>query len=75
MEGIGVRFRPQSGVATVVRQSLNELVGSKTILGGSQDKLSTMQILTMLGNIVRIYPHLDATASDLTSSLPGMYGG
>ena len=45
MEGIGIRYRSQSSFATFVGRSLNELVGSKTILGGSQDKLNTEQIL------------------------------
>jgi len=83
MEGVGIRYRPQRSIATVVGQSLDSLTGSgsrayaagsywKTVLG---PKANTTQVLSVLGNTTRIHSYLKSTASGLSSALSRKYSG
>jgi len=81
MEGMSIRYRPQSIVATVVNQSFQELTGGNAYsagtywgsIFGSQGPL--MQPLCNLGNTTRMHDHLKITAGGLKSALSRKHKG
>jgi len=83
MEGMGIRYRPEQSMATVVDQSLSQLTtngygaGSywksiftnKTHRAASFTTIQSVSILAMLGNSTRVYPYLHQTAIDVQEIL------
>lgn len=75
MEGMAIRYRPKSTVATVVNQSFNELTGGKANSAGSYwsnifgSQTPIMQPLCTLGNTTRMHDHLRISANGLKSAL------
>jgi len=87
MEGMGIRYRPETCVGTVVNQSLNDLIGSraygagsywKTVLRNGRGVSTTtpaVPILTVLGNTTRSHSHLHSRARGMKDSLSAKYSG
>jgi len=89
MEGMGIRYRPETCVGTVVNQSLTDLIGSrpygagsywKTVLRGHHGRgvsttPSAVPILTVLGNTTRVHSHLHSRARGMKDSLSSKYSG
>jgi len=81
MEGMGIRYRPQSSVGTTVRQSLNDLTGSQSYAAGSYWKSifngnsESIPILSVLGNTTRVHSHLNTTAKNISQALSRKYQG
>ena len=83
-EGVGVRYRPERSICTVLNQSCGKLVHGgygagtywESILGSSSESPSAVSVL---GNTTRVYPHLHRVATDLreclgrSSRLRGLY--
>ncbi len=81
MEGMGIRYRPQSSVGTVVRQSIYDLTSSKSYAAGTywksifNNQIQNVPVLTVLGNSTRSYSHLKTTANNISQSLSRKYQG
>merc|ERR550539_227400 len=81
MEGMGIRYRPQSSVSTVVRQSVNRLTGSQSYAAGTYWKsifgkdINNTQVLSVVGNTTRIHSHLNTTAKSMNEALSRKYQG
>ena len=81
MEGMSIRYRPQSIVATVVNQSFQELTGGNAYSAGTYwgsifgPQGPTMQPLCNLGNTTRMHDHLKITARGLKSALSRKHKG
>jgi hypothetical protein len=81
MEGMGIRYRPQTSIATVAAQPLDVLTGYgvdpsgmywRSIFGAS---LKTAQELTVFGNSTRVYTHLSQISDSFKSALSRKYSG
>ena len=76
-EGMGVSYRPERSICTVLNQSCSKLVQGgygagtywETILGSSASQSEPPSVVSALGNTTRIYPHLQQVTSDLKLSL------
>ena len=88
MEGMGIRYRPQSSVGTIVSQSVNDLTQSqafaagtywKSIFGGGNgtgiSSIRSTPLLTYAGNSTRVYSHLKATSNNMSLALSRKYQG
>mmetsp|Transcript_20045 Transcript_20045/g.25306 ORF Transcript_20045/g.25306 Transcript_20045/m.25306 type:complete len:131 (+) Transcript_20045:1-393(+) len=78
---MGIRYRPQSSVGTVLRQSIYDLTSSKSYAAGIYWKsifngqIQNVPVLTVLGNSTRSYSHLKTTACNTSQSLSRKYQG
>ena len=82
MEGMGIRYRPQTSVGTVVEDSIQTLIGSRSYGAGSYWKSilgpfpqKNPCTLTVLGNTTRVYRHLSSLSIDFSSSMSRKYNG
>ena len=87
MEGMGIRYRPEVSVGSVVRQSIRGLTDNAgygagaywdSVLGRTKDGSNTFAntpVLAVLGNSTRIHGHLVATSSNLEAALSRKYTG
>jgi hypothetical protein len=71
MQGMGIRFRPEQSVATVVDQSLGELTANGYAAGSYWKRVwgSRQPVMAVLGNTTRSYIMLDQVATDLKQAL------
>ena len=81
MEGMGIRYRPQTSFATVTAQPLGALTGYgdypsgmywRSIFGAS---LKTVQELTVFGNSTRVHTHLSHISDSFRTALSRKYSG
>jgi hypothetical protein len=81
MEGMGIRYRPQTSISTVVAQPLDVLTGYgvdpsglywRSIFGPS---IKTTQELTILSNSTRVHSHLNHISDSFKSALSRKYSG
>jgi hypothetical protein len=89
MEGMGIKYRPQVSLGSVVRQSIRGLTGNagysagaywKSVLSDSDqtstdDSYLNTPVLSVLGNSTRIYPYLNSTSMNLSAALSRKYRG
>jgi hypothetical protein len=81
MQGMGIRYRPESSIATVVNQSLSTLTGTngyaagsywRSVYGGgsgSSSSSTNTPVLSVLGNSTRVYPHLQQISDDMKQAM------
>ncbi len=79
MEGMGVRYRPQTSIATVAAHPFESLTGSRGSYWGAilnnHSRKNPAQVLALLGNSTRIHSHLKSTAIGLKNALSRKYTG
>ncbi|CAB9497736.1 expressed unknown protein [Seminavis robusta] len=75
MEGMGIRYRPETAFGLVCHQDLNKLTCASHRYGAGSYWQYLMgagveiPVLSVLGNTTRMYPHLHAVASQMKSAL------
>jgi hypothetical protein len=82
VEGMGIRYRPERSMCTVLNQSLPELTSGgygagaywESILTSSTTQKAT-PVLAVLGNTTRVYPYLDQVTTDMKQVLAQRFRG
>jgi len=77
MQGMGIRYRPEQSIATILDQSLGQLTANgygagsywKTVWGSEQP------VLSVLGNSTRSYSQLQQVTSDMKQALSPRHRG
>jgi hypothetical protein len=78
MQGMGIRYRPESSIATVVNQSLSTLTGTngyaagsywQSVYGGGGSGSTNTPVLSVLGNSTRVYPQLQQVSQDMKQAM------
>jgi hypothetical protein len=71
MQGMGIRYRPESSMATVANQSLAALTGDGYAAGSYWQSVwgSSTPVLSVLGNSTRVYPHLQQISDDMKQAM------
>jgi hypothetical protein len=77
MQGMGIRYRPESSIATVVNQSLAALTGDGYAAGSYWQSVwgSSTPVLSVLGNSTRVYPHLHQISDDMKQTMAPRFRG
>jgi hypothetical protein len=77
MQGMGIRYRPESSIATVTNQSLATLTGNGYAAGSYWQSVWGTQtpVLSVLGNSTRVYPHLHQISADIKQAMLPRYRG
>jgi hypothetical protein len=77
MQGMGIRYRPESSMATVVNQSLSALTGNGYAAGSYWQSVwgSSTPVLSVLGNSTRVYPHLHQISDDMKQAMLPRFRG
>lgn len=84
MEGMGIQYRPQSSVSTIVNQSLSDLTSSHSYAAGTYwssifkccgSDIKNIPVLTVLGNSTRVHSHLNSSAKNMSQALSRKYQG
>jgi hypothetical protein len=79
MEGIGIRFRPEQSLATIVHQSLYRLTDDGYSAGSYWKSLYNLKpqtdVLAVLGNSTRSFPYLRANCTEMKTVFSPSYKG
>jgi hypothetical protein len=77
MQGMGIRYRPESSIATVANQSLAALTGDGYAAGSYWQSVwgSSTPVLSVLGNSTRVYPHLHQISDDMKQTMAPRFRG
>jgi len=77
MQGMGIRYRPESSIATVVNQNLSTLTGDGYAAGSYWHSVwgSSAPALSVLGNSTRAYSHLHQISADIKQAMLPRYRG